>query len=66
MDRRVQIEALVGPSGHHRHQQQMAGGGDRQEFGDALNDGQDEELEECQSMPPLPPRADSLLRAGAL
>ena len=58
-------EALVRPAGERRHQQQVAGGGDRQEFGDALDQGQDDDLEDDIGCPGCPWVGPDSLAAGA-
>ena len=40
----VHGQTLIGPAGQHRHQRQMAGGTDRQKLGQALDNGENDDL----------------------
>jgi hypothetical protein len=42
MDRDVDHQPLIRPSGDDRHQDQVAGGTDRQELGDSLDKGEND------------------------
>ncbi len=47
MHRHVHADPLIGPSGQDRPKRQVARGGDRQELGDALDQGQHDDVEKA-------------------